>query len=113
MSFTMLFDPRPVVKTNAGYTVSDALFIAQEERIFTLLSRGAKTLDAVAEELGREKADVVERVLRMMVALGLLRCRKGLYSNTPLSEIFLREESLFYQDKPFEFCVMGCPLAGM
>ncbi len=40
MSFTLLFDPRPLIEVNAGYTVSDALFIAQEEGIFTFLSEG-------------------------------------------------------------------------
>ena len=113
MGFTMLFDPGPLIGMNAGYTVSDALFIAREEGIFTLLSKGAKTLGEIVEELGSEKADVGERVLRMVVALGLLKCKEGLYSNTPLSELFLVKGNPFCQNEPFDFRVMGCPAAGI
>ena len=100
MSFAMLFDPRPVIEANAGYTVSDALFIAHEEGLFALLSKGPKTREEVVKELGSEKVDVVERVLKIMVALGLLKCKEGLYSNTPLTELFLVEGSLFHQHEP-------------
>ena len=46
MSFTMLFDPRPVIAVKAGYVASDALFVGgslpfflAEPRLWTRLWR--------------------------------------------------------------------------
>lgn len=79
----------------SGYWISEVLFTAVEERLFTLLEPAGKTLEEIAEELQWE-AKALKRYLDTLCVLGLLNCYEGLYSNSGLSAQYLVEGKPHY-----------------
>lgn len=71
-----------------GFWVSEALFVATELEVFTLLEARPLTPEEFCEAL---KLDLrpSRALLSSLVGLGLLRFKRGRYSNTPLASKWL------------------------
>lgn len=71
-----------------GYRQSSTLVAAIELDLFTKISGGANTTEAIARALDITATNA-ERLLVTCAALDLVRCERGVYSNAPDVERFL------------------------
>ena len=71
-----------------AFQVSKALFVASELDVFTLLSKKPASAEHLAKRLKLHPRPV-DRLLNTMVALGLLKKRKGKFFTTEIAKTFL------------------------
>lgn len=98
----MIPDPTPVVDLIDAFRRSKAMFTAVSMGIF---DRMPATLEALTRDLHAD-ADALERLLDANRGLGFLALEGGVYSNTPVAEVYLRRSSprrltgyIHYSDK--------------
>lgn len=75
-------------KMAMAFQVSKALFVASELDVFTLLSKNPLSAEDIARKL-KLPPRPIGRLLNAMVTFGLLRKRKGTFSNTEIASTFL------------------------
>jgi len=83
-----------------GHYKSKVLFVATNLKIFTILSKQAKTLIEIAEELNI-KMRPASMLLNACVALGLLEKKDGAYSNSRTADVYLVEGKPQYMEPAF------------
>jgi len=89
---TMLPNPAPVLDLIQAFRRSKTMFAAVALGIFDRLGDGEADTTTLAPELGAN-ADALQRLLDACVALGLLKKRGPLYSNSPLAATYLTRSS--------------------
>jgi len=92
-SINELLTPDGIMQLAVGFQRSRIFLTAYELGVFTALGDGAKMSADVAVELGTD-ARATDRLLNALVAIGLLRKNRGLFSNTPPAS------DLLVKDKP-------------
>lgn len=85
-------DPAVVLDLIEAFRRSKTLFAAVSLGVFDALENGAKTLPALAGELGCSH-DGLERLLDACVGLNLLNKAAGHYANTPAASTYLTSSS--------------------
>ena len=89
-------NPMRVMELSSAYWQSRIVHVANGFDIFTLLKGRSATVQEIALECGSDERGM-ELLLIGCTALGLLKRKKGAYSNTPLSKTFLVKGSPRYQ----------------
>lgn len=84
-------DPHPILQAMTAFWGSGALRGALRLDLFTHVSRGARTVEALAEALGASPRGV-RMLADAMCSLGFLDKENGRYALTPLSETYLRSD---------------------
>ena len=79
-----------------GYWKSQALFVAVELDVFTMIGGGGKGCMVIAEKIGTNLR-ATEMLLNALVSLRLLKKTKGMYRNTAISKHCLTKTSSIYQ----------------
>ena len=77
-----------LLKMAMAFQVSKALFVASEFDVFTLLSKKPLSAEDLAKRLKLHPRPI-SRLLNAMVAFGLLKKRRGKYSNTEIANTSL------------------------
>lgn len=83
-----LTDVRQISKIAYGYMASQTLFAALEFGLFSLLSRGPKSEQEIADETG-VAVNRMQTVLSALVSIGLLTSESGRFANSPASQTYL------------------------
>nr|CBH38020.1 conserved hypothetical protein, SAM dependent methyltransferases family [uncultured archaeon]CBH38503.1 conserved hypothetical protein, SAM-dependent methyltransferase family [uncultured archaeon] len=88
--------PEKIVRMADSYQSFQVLFTAIKHDIFTVLSEEPKTAEQIAQEVGTDSY-ITEKLLNVLVSIGLLAKDSGKYTNTALAETFLVKGKSFYQ----------------
>jgi len=81
-------NPEKILQTGMAFWASKTLLSAIEMGVFTELSHGPESFDALAGRLGLHSRSARD-FLDTLVALGFLSRNDGIYSNTPETDLFL------------------------
>jgi hypothetical protein len=87
--------PEHILQTGLGFWASKTLLSAVEMEVFTELARHPEDLDTLTGRLGlhpRSSRDFLDA----LVALGFLERDRGIYSNTPSTDLFLDKRKPSY-----------------
>ncbi len=87
-----MFASNSLVELALSFQKSRILLTACELRVFTVLGKGKKLSMEVARAIGASER-ATDRLLNALCAMGLLKKRGILFSNTPTSSKFLGEDS--------------------
>ncbi len=85
-------DPAPVIELIEAFRRSKVMFTAVSLGVFERLHGVGATAEAFAEERGLH-AGAAERLMDACTGLGLLSRSEGVYTNTEVSDEYLRRES--------------------
>lgn len=81
-------DPTPIVRLTTAFWDSQALLTANRLQLFDQLANGPRSAADVAAALGLD-ARLTGLLLRVLVSLGLLEARGGVFANSPAAAAFL------------------------
>lgn len=95
IQMTKHLSPESILKTGLAFWASKSLLSAIELGLFTVLTKGPRSLENLRADLGLHRRSARD-FFDTLVALGFLERKDDMYANTPETELFLDRTKASY-----------------